>query len=376
MPPMTGQAPQKPKRLGDFNRGTRQSVLKLPIQSYPGAAGQITTQLLPQTGYLAGVWLLLKGTTTTAAASSTTVATYPVLPEAFIRRIRIYNNQGVELWNTSGYGAYLYQRTLRSSFDPAVDGFDFTFGGGLNPLNRYHSNPSSLGASASETWKAAFFLPIAWGASLQAGLQLAQDPAITYNLEITWGDATDLYSATTGTVTLSAVTVTPMIELYHVPPQGYDLPRLSFTKTVLEEIIPLATGTGDNTVKFVTGNMLTRHIMEFSNGSPRAPIAPATAAAADLITNIKTRYSQTQIPYDQDAAVFLFRQRFLYGLDLPAGVFVTELSDAMGLPELVSTRDILNTARLTDLDFIATLSGVTLNGGQVRVIKEQLVANR
>jgi hypothetical protein len=364
--------------LGDFNRGTRQSILKMPVQSYPGTAGQITTQVLPQTGYLAGVYLLLKGTTTTAAASSTTVATYPVLPEAFIRRIRIYNNQGVELWNTSGYGAYLYQRTLRSSFDPAVDGFDFTFGGGLNPFNRYHALPTSLGASATETWKAGFWLPIAWGASLQAGLQLAQDPAITYSLEITWGDVTDLYSATTGTVTLSAVTVQPMVELYHVPPQGYDLPRLSFTKTVLEEIVPLTTGTGDNTVKFVTGNMLTRHIQEFSNapGGVRAAIAPATAAAADLITALRVRYSQTQIPYDQDAATMLFRQRLLYGLDFPAGVYIHELSDAMGLPELVSTRDILNTARLTDLDFVTTLSAVTLATGQVRVIKEQLVANR
>jgi hypothetical protein len=362
--------------LGDFNRGTRQSVLKLPTQAYPGTAGQITTQVLPQTGYLAAVYLKLIGTTTTAAASSTTVAAYPVLPEAFLRRIRIYNNQGVELWNTSGFGAYLYERTCRSSFDPAVTGFDFTYGGGLDPFNRYHAAPTSLGASASETWKAGFYLPIAWGASLQAGLQLAQDPAITYSMELTWGDVTDIYSATTGTVTLSAVSCLPTIELYHVPPQGYDLPRLSFTKTVLEEIVPLTTGTGDNTVKFVTGNMLTRHIQEFSNGSPRAAIAPATAAAADLITNLRVRYSQTQIPYDQDAASMLFRQRLLYGLDFPAGVYIHELSDAMGLPELVSTRDILNTARLTDLDFVTTLSGVTLSSGQARVIKEQLVANR
>jgi len=376
---------QQSQRLGDFNRGTRQSWLIQPVQSYPGTAGQQTRLTLPQTGYGAGIQLLLQGTTTTAAASTATVAAYPVLPFSFLRRIRIYNNQGVELINMTGYGAYLYQRTLRTYFDPGVVTNSSTAGvpfqpvatlGSALPSFRFFSPPVTLAASSTSTWKAFWYIPIVWGFSLQHGLQLWQDPAITYTVEITWGDATDLYSSTTGTVTLSAVTVTPMVELYHVPPAGYDLPDLAFTKTVLEETQPLTSGTGDNTYSFVTGNVATRIIHELQNGAVAAPLQPTTAAAADQVTQVKLFYSQTQVPYIWDASSLQAHQRLLYGGDLPGGVYVHELSNAMGLPELVTTRDALNTARLTDMKIIYTLSGVTLTNGNLRTVKEQLVANR
>jgi hypothetical protein len=368
----TQQAQGGARRMGDFNRATRQSIIKLPQQTYPGSAGQITRLTLPQTGFVGNLWLLLSGTTTTAGASSTTKGAYPgPLPCNFLRRVRVYNNQGVELINLSGFGLYLYGATLRSGFDQAVNHADFAYGASNDPFGRYFADVSSLGASTTETFKFAWCIPVSWGFSLQAGLQLLQDPAITYTLELTWGDTTDLYSATTGTVTIAA-TVTPSIELFHVPAQAVDLPKLSYTKTVLEDITSLQTGTGDNTYKFVTGNMATRIIQEFSNiaSAVRGPIAPSA------VTGMRLRYSQTQIPYDMDPDTQLFRQRLLYGRDLPAGVYVWELSDPMGLPELVGTRDIINTARLTDLDLVTTLSGVTLSTGQVRTIREQLVANR
>jgi hypothetical protein len=47
-----------------------------------------------------------------------------------------------------------------------------------------------------------------------------------------------------------------------------------------------------------------------------------------------------------------------------------------GLPELVGIRDVVNTARLTDLDLIATLSGQTLSNAFIRGVREQLVKNR
>jgi hypothetical protein len=46
------------------------------------------------------------------------------------------------------------------------------------------------------------------------------------------------------------------------------------------------------------------------------------------------------------------------------------------LPEMPTTRDVLNTSRLTDLQSIITLSGVTLSTGQLRTIRVQLSANR
>jgi hypothetical protein len=192
-------------------------------------------------------------------------------------------------------------------------------------------------------------------------------------MEITWGDVTDLLSSISGTPVLSAGTkIQVACELYQVPEEGIDFPNLAFTKTVLEDIQALSAGTGDNTYNFVTGNVLTKMIHEMSNivSTNRQPIDPTT------VSNFQLQYAQVQKPYVINPDIQLFRQRMLYGSDLPPGVYVHELSEALGLPEMPTTRDVLNTSRLTDLQSILTLSGVTLSTGQLRTIRVQLSANR
>lgn len=357
--------------VGDFNRATRQALVTLPGMSPPsaGTAGQISRQNLPTTGFLGGIWLILEGTTTTAANSTATAAAnmYPITPTGFLRRIRLYNNQNVEVFNLSGYSAYVYGRTLRTGFDL----FDTSGFREYNndPVQRFIKSPISLPQNSSDTWRMAWPVWSAWGWSLQASLLLLQDPAITYTLEVTWGDTTDLYNATTGTVTLSSITLTPVVEIYAVPQFADDFPMLSFTKTVTEELQPLTAGTGDNVFRLVTGNQVTRLMHEVVNNG--APVPPAN------VTNVQLGYAQTQIPYSYPADQVLARQAWMYGQVLPEGWYCHELSNALGLPELVSTRDIINTARVTDLFSAVRLSGVTVSGTNfLRTVKEQLVANR
>jgi len=370
--------------MGDFNRGTRQSIISLsPI---PFTQGQPVKLDLPQTGFLADVYGILSGTTTTAGASSTTIKSYIPTPVGIVRRLRLFNNQGVDIWNTSGWGCQLINKTQKVHFDPLTEqagefNYAGAFGTAQDPFTRYRNTDASLGASVSQNWKAPFHISAAWGPALQAGLQLLQDPAIRFSLEVGWGDTTDLYSATTGTVTLSNVQLLPTVVLYHVPERAIDLPKLSFTKTTLEDQQPLLAGTGDNGYKFVTGNMASKVLLEYVNSpagvqTPIFPTGASASASANAITRIKLRYSQTQIPYDVDADSQLLIQRERYSQDLPGGVYCHELSMPNGLPELVGVRDIINTARLTDMDLIATLSGVTLTNGFIRGIREQLVKNR
>jgi hypothetical protein len=379
------QAPARAQRPGNFNAATRQTLIQQPDQVWPGAAAQTTRLDLPQTGFFSGIWLNIIGSVTTASASSGVVATYPLTPYGVLRKIRIFNNQNVELWNTSGYGAYVYQRTLRTAFDtfgtindavPASGRFNNV----TNPLTRYYQELSGIGsASATGNFRGALYLPVSWGFPLQHGLQMAQDPAIRYSMELTWGDVTDLTAsgAASGTVSLATTTkVSVACELFQVPEEGIDFPNLAYTKTVLEDIQALSAGTGDNTYNFVTGNVLTKLMHEVTNTgtvsstTQRFPIDPSA------VTQLQLQYAQTQKPYVINADLQLFRQRCLYGSDLPPGWYVHELTEGMGLPELPTTRDVLNTSRLTDLQSLITLSGVTLATGQLRTIREQLVANR
>jgi len=370
----------QPQRVGNFNAATRQTIIQQPDQVWPGSVGQTTRLDLPQTGFFAGIWLLLSGSITTAAASSGAAEDYPLTPYSLIRKIRVYNNQNVELWNTSGYGAYIYDRTIRTAMDwfgtinnavPSATRF-----GNVAPvLTQYYKEVANLGASATGTFRGALYVPVVWGFPLEHGLQMAQDPAIRYSMEITWGDLTDLMPAGTqsGTVTLSTTTKCSVAcELYQVPEEGLDFPNMAFTKTVLEDIQALSAGTGDNTYNFVTGNVLTTLIHELSNivSSNRVPVDPTT------ISNFQLQYAQVQKPYVINPDIQLARQRVLYGSDLPPGVYVHALRNGLGLPEMPTTRDVLNTSRLTDLQSIVTLSGVTLSTGQIRTIREQLSANR
>ncbi len=363
--------------VGRFESDTRQQIITLSPMTppNPGTAGQIVTQQLPTSGYLSSIWMNLVGTTTTTSAQSAVVGTYPQPPWNFVRKIRVYTNMGVELVNLSGYGLYLYQSCLRTGLDidTIVNSLTYaaTDGGANNTVrSRYLVHPTSLGVSSSETWKAGYYLPIAWGTGGKAGLQLLQDDAVKYYLELTFGDLTDLYTSTSGTPTLSSVSVTPMVETFSTPRNPVNRPDLSYSKVILEEQQPFDTGTGVTTFKMVTGNMVTQLIHEMSNGTAAKPLDPSE------VSLLRMDYAQTQVPYNMNPDVQLLRQAFLYGRNLPQGVYVWELAEALGLKELPTMRDVIDTLMLTNLQTEITLAGVTPVSSKLRTIKEWLVPNR
>jgi len=363
--------------VGRFESDTRQQIITLSPMApqTPGTAGQIVTQQLPTSGYLSAIWMRLQGTTTTTSAQSAVVDAYPTPPWNFIRKVRVYTNMGVELVNLSGYGLYLYQSALRSGLDidTIVNSMTYavTDGGGNNTVrSRYLVHPTSLGVSSSETWRCGYYLPIAWGTGGKAGLQLLQDDAVKYYLELTFGDLTDLYASTSGTPTLSNVSVDVMVETFSTPRNPANRPDLSYSKVILEETQPFDAGTGVTTFKMVTGNMVTQLIHELSNGATAVPLDPTE------VTLLRMDYASTQVPYNMNPDLQLLRQAFLYGRNMPQGVYIWELSEALGLKELPTMRDVIDTLMLTNLQTEITLAGVTLASSRLRTIKEWLVPNR
>jgi len=87
-------------------------------------------------------------------------------------------------------------------------------------------------------------------------------------------------------------------------------------------------------------------------------------------------YAQTQVPYNMNPDIQLLRQAFLYGRNMPQGVYIWELAAALGLKELPTMRDVIDTLMLTNLQSEITLSGVTPTSSKLRTIKEWLVPNR
>lgn len=376
MPSGTAQQQhQAQQRPGNFFGATRQNFVPGPVFTFPSGQSNLTlTQQLPQTGYGAAVNIFVNGSTTTGAASSTTASTsmYPYPPLGYLKRLRLYNNQNVDLFNVTGQGLYLWDITQRTHFDPITAQVG-QFIGGFSPtvFAQYFQAPSSVGASTTDSWSFMLRLMIGWGENLQAGLQLFQDQSVQYLLELTCGAPSDIYSATTGTVTLSA-TISTDVELFSVPPSAADQPFLNYSQVVLEDLQTSGFSAGnDLTYKVVPGNIVCQVIHELAQGSPLAPFSPAN------LTALKFNYSQVQVPYNDKIPFPYFRQRRIYGRDLPPGVLVHELQCPNGIPELKGGRDLLNLAQLTDANsLIGIASGAPLTNPQLRTVRTLLCSNR
>jgi hypothetical protein len=341
---------------GNFNLATRGYTQQMNAMSY--VSNGTSQQELPQTGFLHAIDLIFS----VALTATTQTAIYPGNPLSLIKRIRLTTNEGADIWNTSGQGCYLYNKTLRSGWD-SQKAYQSQLDTGASA--GYMNVTAGAGTFSTGTFLIALRLQLGWSEAALTGLLLLQNPGVRFVLSIDWGTSTDI--ATTCTVGTS--TVTPALECFLVPKDASDYPDLGFAKTVLEDIAPI-TQTGVFTYQPPRGNTYTRIIQEFvHNASTIAPFAVSD------ITQLKVVFSQTQNIVNDLSANRLFRQRRLYGQDMPKGVYVTELSLGNGVPELPNGRDNLDTSQITDFQLQTTVaSGATVEAGSyVRTVKEQLV---
>jgi hypothetical protein len=351
--------------MGDFNRATRAARLQLPTASFVDSG--ISLIDVPQVGYLGAISLLLSGSN---ASITGTQVTYPLQPFSLIRRIRLVTNEGAEIWNTSGWGAYLYNATLRTGLDYATNHSDY-FGPGTDPFVRYYKATGNL-SSATGTFKCFWHLPVSWGPMNLTGLLLLQNPGVKFQIEITWGTNSDMWTSITGTPAIAA-TITPQVDLYHLPADQHDDPDLMFAKTVIEDQKTIS-GTGDFVYNPILGNTLNKVIQEFVQG-PAGSYAPFNCTD---FTSTKVTFAQSQVVYNINTDNHLADMRRWYGRDLPSGVLVHDWTIGNGMPEIPNGRDTFDTSQITDFSITTTIPSTTTvqSGSFCRTVREQLVQIR
>ncbi len=355
----------------NFNATTR-SFTQSMSPMVMSAVGTTTYHDLPQSGYLGAIDLIFNITLTTAGSSSLTLPVYPLAGLGFIKNIKLRTNEGADVWNTSGQGAYLYERTLRGSFDPLVAPL------GTSPVVAIDGSPyrkpvATMGASATLNVRIPIRLQLSWGEMLMAGLILLQNPGVRFTLSIDWGQVTDLSAATTGTVTIAA-SVTPHLEQYLVPQEDSNQPDLSLAKTVLEDIRSVPAQSGTFSYEPPRGNTYTRLIQEWIDGTTPSPFGfTGDGLSTAKIDSTGVVYSQTQNINSDPIANKLFTQRRLFNQDFPQGVIVHEYSLGNGVPEFPNGRDNIDTSEITDFNINSVITGTPGAGSYVRTVKEQLV---
>lgn len=349
---------------GNFNLNTRQSWLQM--QNVPYSANNAVFQQLQQIGFLSRIIVPVSVTFTTGSTGTyANSVNDPPTPYGFVKKIRLFTNEGQELHNTSGYGNYLRTSMIRTALDPRNPITSFN---SANTAAAVYNIPSSYTTSTQYTITFYLLIDVAWSDSLVQGLIFLQNPTNRLTFEITWGDATSLLTTggTTPSITINSVSCNPLMEVFNVPQSQNNWPNLAYAHMVIEDSANNVPGTGDFVYRPVLGNVYLSVINAFTNNSTF--MVPAN------FSQLRITYQGTQNSYTMSPANQLIIQRNRYAHDMPDGVFVHDMRMGSGLPEIPSPRDLINTSLLTDFQIITTIgSGVTITQpANMRGIREML----
>src|SRR5579885_1225830 len=212
---------------GGFNVNTRRKIIQLADIQYPAGGGIVYTNL-PKVGLLARIWLAVRGT-----VGGTVNAANALGYSSAINRFRLTANSSLDVYNVSGVGnSYLVSNTLESEY--------FNIQGqnqGTSEVVVGNFNLDTL-------------IPCMINMRDPIGLLMLQNEQTVVTLVSDFNTPTNVGGST---ATITALTVTPYLEVFTVPVSPQDWPPLNVVHQILEDTVPVA-GSGDQTYYWPRGN--------------------------------------------------------------------------------------------------------------------------
>ena len=315
---------------GGFSMNTRRKVVALPAQTKPSGGGQISWQL-PKTGLLGKVYLAIRATVAGTLSSPNALGF-----SSIVKGVRLTANSGIDLYNQSGAGySYLLQELLESEYFLA------------------QTQNQGRTAVTATTANLDMVIPVADNSRDPLGLIMLQNEQTILTLSVNF--ETDSVVATGATVTC---TVTPYLELFTVPVDPKDWPPLNLVHQILEDSQAVS-GAGQVTYQWQRGNTY----LQVAHGLGLG------ASGSDLFTNYQLRVNQSDYLQDTGVLFLDMEHRYLRGrARTPGGIFV-DLMGTSGLGNYGSTRDLFNSALVTDLASVIQAS----SAGTLYTVRRQMV---
>lgn len=315
---------------GGFIANTRRKVILLPTQTRP-VGGGTTSINLPKTGLLASINLAIRGSVAGALSAPNALGFASI-----INRVRLTLNSGIDVINMSGAGFhYLLREAMGSEY--------------IDPTGQ--SNARSAVTAAA--FNLDLILPVAINERDPLGLLLLQNEQTLLTLNIDW--TADATVATGATVTATAI---PYVELFTVPVDPADYPPLNIVHQILEDSQAVS-GAGDFTYNWQRGNTYLQVLHGFGIG----------VAGADNFSKVAVRVNQSDYLQNTDIPYLDMEFRRLRGRARPAGGVFFDLLATSGLGNFGLTRDVFNSALVTDLASVITVTGA----GTLTTVRRQLV---
>lgn len=345
------------ERAQRFALMTRQHQKVYPVVQ--AGENQIVSFQLLKVRLTSKIRLLIEGTLNVVHASNTSFTPAEFAPFNLIRDIRVELNNGFNPFQISGVGAYLYN-LLRLNGDQVKPVIDTAANLAANRSRNILGKSAAASPGANNPLRMVIDLPLTVNDMVPVGLILTQDQTVLVTVTITFNDADVLLSSTTGyTVTLSNLTVTPLVESFSIPAVQDAMPDISVIKLVHEETYSIS-GSGVYTVKLPCGNIYRKLILFLKDAS-------GGEADADLTGSFELLLNQSDTPYEIPPKLLAAMNQEQYGFTLPQGVFVFDFA-YQGIPNMGGTRDYIDTERLTE--FWVRFNAAA--AGSVTVIREML----
>jgi hypothetical protein len=316
----------------DFNGSTRRKINQQTSLVKPTGASSLQSFNIPKVGYIARIWLSIRGTVT-----GTLTVPNPLGFASIIRNVNLQINSGLQAFNLSGAGYhYLLRPFLEVGQDPVPQ-----------------SNATSAVTAAA--FNLDMVIPVMLNFRDPIGLLLAQSESTLMTLNITWESDTTV--ATGATVN---ATVKPYVEFFTVPSQGSAQPPRNMIHQILEDQIAGVASGAPYPYVLPRGGLYLGLFLGYGMG----------VAGADNISQLQIRAAQSDYVQSTDldyldmvtAATGFARQR-------KAGTFPIDLAGTSGLGSYDLMRDTLDTSRLTDIAAVLQ----TTAAGTLYAVRRQLL---
>jgi len=303
---------------GGFVANTRRKIVQIPTQTRP-VGGGTTSINLPKTGLLASISLAIRG-----SIAGTLTVPNALGMASIINRIRLTLNSGIDIFNVSGAGYhYLLRNALESEY---ID---------------ISSQANATSAVTAAAFNLDMIIPVAINMRDPLGLILLQNEQTLLTLNIDWNADTNV--ATGATITATAV---PYIELFTVPVDPQDFPPINIVHQVLEDQQAIS-GAQDWVYNWPRGNTYLQVLHGVGIG----------AAGSDGFSKVQIRVNQSDYLQSTDIPYLDLEFRRMRGRARPAGGIFFDLLASSGLGNYGLTRDVFNSALVTDLASVITTSG-------------------
>lgn len=346
-----------------FGQNTRHN--RRTANTFNLVSGSRETQSVQRTGYLARINWHFNGTLTVTLGGGT-AALDGQGPWNAMSRVKVSANAGTDIFNVSGYGAYLVEAAMLAKAGYVVGDSGLPAALGYSP--QVYQAATAAGAN---TWDFGLTVPIAVNEESEIGLILLQNEISSIQLGFEYNTVYSLTASQAPVLVTGAAvatltgTITPTLEYFSVPADVNARPDITWIHQLLETY-QIVGSVGDQTVPLLRENYYLglMHYLVLNN-----------ALNSTDVDRWRITLNKSETPYDQLKRDLFHEQRTRQGKDLPVGTFLRDLY-YQGFPNFGGSRDFINGKSTSELESILTVaSGAALgsNASRLATITRQIV---